>query len=87
MAKERLEILEDIKGRYYSSQRSENNGADQLRGYRVTDLRVCFCICKGYQNVSSSLCHLSMKFILLINVKIANIFVDILTFISRIRII
>ena len=26
--------------------RSENKGADQLRGYREADLRLCFCICK-----------------------------------------
>ena len=25
---------------------SENKGADQLRGYREADLRLCFCICK-----------------------------------------
>ena len=25
---------------------SENKGADQLRGYREADLRVCFRICK-----------------------------------------
>ena len=25
---------------------SENKGADQLRGYREDDLRICFCICK-----------------------------------------
>ena len=26
--------------------RSENKGADQLRGYREADLRLCFRICK-----------------------------------------
>ena len=25
---------------------SENKGADQLRGYREADLRLCFCICR-----------------------------------------
>ena len=25
---------------------SENKDADQLRGYREADLRLCFCICK-----------------------------------------
>ena len=25
---------------------SENKGADQLRGYRETDLRLCFHICR-----------------------------------------
>ena len=29
---------------YYPS--SENKGADQLRGYREADLRLCFRICK-----------------------------------------
>ena len=26
---------------------SENKGADQLRGHREADLRLCFCICKN----------------------------------------
>ena len=29
---------------YYPS--SENKGADQLRGYREADLRLCFLICR-----------------------------------------
>ena len=29
---------------YYSS--SENKGADQLRGYREADLRLCFRLCR-----------------------------------------
>ena len=29
---------------YYPS--SENKGADQLRGYREADLRLCFCLCR-----------------------------------------
>ena len=32
------------KGLYYPC--SENKGADQLRGYREADLRLCFRICK-----------------------------------------
>ena len=31
-------------GLYYPC--SENKGADQLRGYREADLRLCFRICK-----------------------------------------
>ena len=33
-----------VEGLYYPS--SENNGADQLRGYREADLRLCFRICR-----------------------------------------
>ena len=33
-----------VEGLYYIS--SENEGADQLRGYREADLRLCFPICK-----------------------------------------
>ena len=33
-----------IEGFYYLC--SENKGADQLRGYREADLRLCFRICK-----------------------------------------
>ena len=33
-----------VEGLYYRC--SENKGADQLRGYREADLRLCFCICK-----------------------------------------
>ena len=36
--------IEKIEGSYYLC--SENNSADQLRGYREADLRLCFCICK-----------------------------------------
>ena len=32
------------EGLYYPC--SENKGADQLRGYREADLRLCFRICK-----------------------------------------
>ena len=34
----------EVEGLYYLS--SENKGADQLRGYREADLRLCFRICK-----------------------------------------
>ena len=34
----------EVEGLYYL--RSENKGADQLRGnYRAADLLLCFCIC------------------------------------------
>ena len=33
-----------VEGLYYPC--SENKGADQLRGYREADLRLCFRICK-----------------------------------------
>ena len=33
-----------MEGLYYPY--SENKGADQLRGYREADLRLCFLICK-----------------------------------------
>ena len=39
----KFRILE-VEGLYYPC--SENKGADQLRGYRETDLRLCFRICK-----------------------------------------
>ena len=32
----------EVEGLYYPC--SENKGADQLRGYREADLRLCFCI-------------------------------------------
>ena len=34
----------EVEGLYYLC--SENKGADQLRGYRKADLRLCFRICK-----------------------------------------
>ena len=34
----------EVEKLYYPS--SENKGADQLRGYRKADLRLCFRICK-----------------------------------------
>ena len=36
--------IKEVEGLYYLC--SENKGADQLRGYRVADLRLCFPICK-----------------------------------------
>ena len=37
----RIQVEEEL---YYPS--SENKGADQLRGYREADLRLCFRICR-----------------------------------------
>ena len=34
----------EVEGMYYPC--SENKGADQLRGHREADLRLCFRICK-----------------------------------------
>ena len=36
--------ISEVEGLYYPC--SENKGADQLRGYREADLRLCFRICK-----------------------------------------
>ena len=36
--------IQEEEGLYYPC--SENKGADQLRGYREADLRLCFRICK-----------------------------------------
>ena len=36
--------IEKVEGSYNLC--SENKGADQLRGYREADLRLCFRICK-----------------------------------------
>ena len=36
--------IEKVEGLYYLC--SENKDADQLRGYREADLRLCFRICK-----------------------------------------
>ena len=38
--------IEKVEGLYYPY--SENKGADQLRGYREADLRLCFHICKMF---------------------------------------
>ena len=37
--------IKEVEGLYYPC--SENKGADQLRGKREADLRVCFRICKN----------------------------------------
>ena len=37
--------IQEVEGLCY--QCSENKGADQLRGYREADLRLCFRICKN----------------------------------------
>ena len=37
----RIKVEEEL---YYPS--SENKGADQLRGYREADLRLCFRLCR-----------------------------------------
>ena len=34
--------IKEVEGLYYLC--SENRGADQLRGHREADLRLCFCI-------------------------------------------
>ena len=40
-----LEVrIQEVEGLYYPCR--ENKGADQLRGYREADLRLCFRICK-----------------------------------------
>ena len=36
----------EVEGLHYPC--SENKGADQLRGYRKADLRLCFRICKMF---------------------------------------
>ena len=36
--------IQEVEGLYYLC--SENKGADQLRGYREADLRLCFRICE-----------------------------------------
>ena len=37
--------IKKVEGLYYPC--SENKGADQLRGHREADLRLCFRICKS----------------------------------------
>ena len=37
--------ISEKEGLYYPY--SENKGADQLRGYREADLRLCFRLCKN----------------------------------------
>ena len=38
--------IKKVEGLYYLC--SENKGADQLRGHRKADLRLCFRICKTW---------------------------------------
>ena len=47
-----LKIARDLKFRIYEAEglcypTGENKGADQLRGHREADLRLCFRICKN----------------------------------------
>ena len=44
MARGLIFWIKVVEGLYYTC--SENKGADQLRGYREADLRLCFRICK-----------------------------------------
>ena len=37
--------IKEVEGLYYPCSK-KNKGADQLRGYRKADLRLCFRICK-----------------------------------------
>ena len=47
--------IEEVEGLYYPG--SENKGADQLRGYRETDLRLCFRICKNrFSHKEANIC-------------------------------
>ena len=50
--------IKEVEVLYYPS--SENKGADQLCGYRTTDLRLCFCICKTlvFSQCGSTILHL-----------------------------
>ena len=55
----------DVEGFYYLC--SENKGADQLRGYREADLRLCFRICKkpvfsGRGSINISLKNTPIKY-------------------------
>ena len=58
--------IKKVEGLYYLC--SENKGADQLRGYREADLRLCFCICKKLvfsrrgSNKSGVFCELNSAF-------------------------
>ena len=61
-----------MEGLYYSC--SENKGADQLRGYREADLRLCFRICKkpvflrrGSYSISSFI--FQSLFVILVNMS------------------
>ena len=41
-------LIWDLDSRVLYYLCSENKGADQLRGYREADLRLCFRICKTF---------------------------------------
>ena len=45
MARDLKFRIKEVEGLYYRC--SENKDADQLRGYREADLRLCFRICKN----------------------------------------
>ena len=64
-----------MEGLYYPY--SENKGADQLRGYREADLRLCFPICKkpvfsrrGSYNINKSSRYLLNPLLMEVHVKI-----------------
>ena len=59
MAREIELWIKEEEGLYYLC--SENNGADQLCGYRAADLRLCFCICKKQVFSSCSLYYTLRK--------------------------
>ena len=52
--------IKKVEGLYYPC--SENKGADQLRGYRGADLRLCFRICKKpvFSERGSFMCSLDL---------------------------
>ena len=39
--------ISDLESRGIILSISEQKGADQLRGYRTADLRLCFCLCEN----------------------------------------
>ena len=45
--------IKEVEELYYPF--SENKGADQFRGYREADLRLCFRICKNAGNLKTRL--------------------------------
>ena len=55
--------IKEVEGLYYPF--SENKSADQLRGYREGDLRLCFCICKSlvFSRRGSNYKHLNSEFV------------------------
>ena len=56
----------EVEGLYYPC--SKNKGADQLRGYRKADLRLCFRICKMFSHNEAHILIIWLKSYL-INVK------------------